>query len=159
MNLHEVGFALTNVAIWIQAIGRNGRHNGTHLWRIEEGTPPDLMARPTYATTYWRQPRYEWRPFKIGIANLFNNGYIAPLCGKVSRSRRPWAREALEGEISRSACEACAAAAWVDGILPMSRVEGWADSAIYRATQEEVLTLDSRGQETEWTWTTGATAF
>lgn len=146
MNLHKVQFPLRNVALWLHASGQNGRAIGTHLWPVEEGTPPpfDLAGRQTYNTSYWSPRRFTWSPFVI--AHIFRGGYQPPLCGHRSQSRSP----RINTSYSPGTCTGCVQAATRLGYTPLTYREALDQSTTRLAIAEETLAWTRAGRPTEW---------
>jgi hypothetical protein len=146
MNLHNTRFALRNVAIWIEAMGRNGRGIGIHLWPMVEGEPPPMNPMPNWNTrAYWTPERFGWRPFQQAVNTLFNGGYVRPLCGKVSQARRPRAYTA-----SYNGCPTCATIARQRGIMAMTYSDAADQSTTYQTLSEEAVEWRAAGRPDQW---------
>lgn len=145
MNLHDIRFALTNVAIWLTVTGRNGRGIGNHLWPIAEGEPPefDISGRQPYNQSYWLPRRFSWSPFAYN--GLLRQGFVPPLCGRRSQSTSP-----RIGEGWGDQCADCLSRATQGGILPLTYTQAKRQSTIGEAIEREKAEWLAAGRPTEW---------
>ena len=148
MNLHNARFSTSRVAMWLRAYGQNGREIGTHLWVIEEGAPDDTVVETAQAwnRTYWMPRRLQWRAFDY--RNLFNNGYVQPLCGHRSASR--WPRVAEGGYFNNNACANCTAEASRRGMVAMTATQATEQSRTMQELLVERQAFIDAGRPNTW---------
>lgn len=146
MNLHKVAWRMPPTALWVQANGRNGRFLGTHLWFLEEGTPPPLETRQNWQSRdWWRPRRFQWEPFADSLRTMFADRWPVPLCGRPSTSRSP--RVYFSG---RGACPDCQRIAAQRGIIGLTYPEAQQLSSQYATLQEERLAWIAAGRPDQW---------
>lgn len=146
MNLHNARFPLNNIAVWVEARGMRQRSIGVHLWVLNEGEPPDMVPMQSWRTrAYWQPSRFSWRPFQQAIDNLFRNGYVPPLCGKRSASRRPVAYAAGYAE-----CNDCRAEARRRGMMTLTQQAALSQSSTYTALASESQAWAQAGRPDQW---------
>lgn len=135
MNLHAL--CNGNVPwIWIAAFAGNGRHMGHHLWQITEGEPPTFSNPPDWMRD-GIPSRYAWTPYHRDAYDHMRNGWIVPLCGLRSRSRRLSSSPSSQTHIPHQACRDCEQTARDQGILYGTITEMYVNSPVYIETQRE----------------------
>lgn len=156
MNLHNIT-PVFKAFFWMSIRGVNWRTIGTHVYELT-GLPYPENVEPNGRRAAWAHD-----PWAAPSIELFRNGYVRPLCGYVTRSRRP----ATEMSYGTGRCAGCIVAASERGIQQvyslMNRepVTGMiADEHAQqhrRWRQEQMETTVAREPRNPWVDTTTAT--
>ena len=134
--------------MWLVAYGQNGRNIGTHLWPIDEGTPPETVVETaqTWNRNYWMPRRLGWRAFDY--QTLFSNGYVQPLCGHRSASR--WPRITERNAWNHNTCTNCVAEAARRGIVIQTPTQAQEQSRTMQELMTERQEFIDAGRPNTW---------
>lgn len=97
MNLHTIVLQ-SHEWVWITIMGLRQRFLGDHLYELATELPPEFAeAGLTQWGTQATPARFRWSPYINTTTALYENGFVRPLCGYRTTSRRPSAYLAYNG--------------------------------------------------------------
>lgn len=89
MNLHTIVLQ-SKQWIWLTIMGLRQRRLGDHLYELATELPPEFAeAGLTPWGTRSTPERFRWSPYLNTTTALYENGFVRPLCGYRTTSRRP----------------------------------------------------------------------